>query len=138
MGDFWDANILVEAHTPTLRIFVLDWELAKRGLPGSDVGLFCGAMDILVRGNKVASQAASTILQNFIDAYALNSTHQDASLAQDALFHWGGCNVFWAPRVPRDDKEVVQSLVREGVEFLLHSQDVAFLAQSPLLKLLPK
>jgi aminoglycoside phosphotransferase (APT) family kinase protein len=146
MGDFWDRNILVEAREPTPRIYVLDWELAKRGLPGFDLGVFCGSINFPARGDKVASESAGVILQNFVDAYARSVMNSGddvmASLAQDTLFHWGGCNLFWGRRyLPRErgvDREVIQALVREGVDFLVRSRDTEFLAQSPVQGLLPK
>ncbi|KAF8731251.1 hypothetical protein AX14_004991, partial [Amanita brunnescens Koide BX004] len=40
MGDFWHANVVVSARQEPLRLFVLDWELARTGLPGFEIGLF--------------------------------------------------------------------------------------------------
>ena len=40
MGDFWHANVVVSARQEPLRLFVLDWELARTGLPGLEIGLF--------------------------------------------------------------------------------------------------
>ena len=140
MGDFWHENILIDAHDPTHRVFILDWEVAKRGLPGSDVGIFCGGMNFFIRGDKVASKPAAVILQNFIDGYArcVSDPGDDVGLAQDTLFHWGGYSVFWAPRSPPGNREVVQALVREGVDFMTRSRDIDFLAQSPVQGLVSK
>ena len=77
------------------------------------------------------------ILQNFLDAYSRIS-NRDARLAQDALAHWGINYVFCAPRDPQGDRELVQELVREGVQFTVQSRDKDFLAQSPVKGLLPK
>ncbi|KAJ2915170.1 hypothetical protein MD484_g5223, partial [Candolleomyces efflorescens] len=138
MGDLWDGNILVGDHGPNLRIFVIDWEIARTDLPGSDVGVFCGGINFLVRGGKAASNLASVIVENFIDAYARCSPILEDSLAQDSLFHWGAYYVFWAARYPPGGKEVIQALVKEGVDLLLSSRDTEFLAQSPVRGLLPK
>jgi thiamine kinase-like enzyme len=137
MGDFWHANIVVSVHQQTVTLFLLDWELARTGLPGSEIGLFCGAMNFLVRGNQVASKPASVILQSFIEAYSRTAT-RDANLAQDTSSHWGLYNIFWAPRCPPGDKELVQDLVREGVIQMVQSRNQDFLARSHLKSLLPE
>lgn len=136
MGDFWHGNIVISAHQQPVRLFVLDWELARTGLPGSEIGLFCAAMEFLVRGHQVASRSASVLLQNFLHAYARVS-NRDANLAQDTLSHWGGYYIFWAPRDPPGDRDLVQELVREGVKLLVHSRDKDFQAKSPVKGLLP-
>jgi len=135
MGDLWTENILIDIHQP-LRLYILDWELARTGLPGSEIGLFCAYMCLLGRGNHVTSGPASVILQNFLDTYSRIS-NQDTRLAQDALAHWGISYVFWAPRDPPGDRELVHELVREGVQFLVQSRNKSFLAQSPVKGLLP-
>jgi hypothetical protein len=137
MGDLWHENILIDAHQQPLRLYILDWEFTGTGLPGSEIGLFCANMDLLGRGNHVASGPASVILQNFLDAYSRIS-NRDTRLAQDTLAHWGINYVFCAPRDPPGDRELVHELVREGVQFTVHSRDKDFLAQSPVKGLLPK
>lgn len=137
MGDLWHENILVSADQHSLRLYILDWELARTGLPGSEIGLFCAYIDLLSKGNQVASELAPVILRSFLDAYSRIS-NRDARLAQDTLAHWGISYVFWTPRDPPGDRELVQDFVRKGVEFLVHSQDKAFLAKSPVKGLLPK
>ena len=138
MGDLWQGNILVDAHQHPLRFYILDWELTRTGLPGSEIGHFCANLHALRRSNQVASGPASVILESFIDAYSRISNH-DACLVQDALAHWGINNVYWSPRDPplACDRELVHELVREGVQFTVQSRDIDFLAQSPVKGLLP-
>ena len=38
-----------DQHPP--RIYILDWELARTGLPGSEIGLFCAYLVILSQKN---------------------------------------------------------------------------------------
>jgi len=137
MGDLWDRNIMVSADQHPLCLYLLDWELARTGPPGSEVGMFCASMDLLAHGNQVASRQASVILQSFLDAYSRVS-HRDARLAQDTLVHWGAIHIFWGPRDPPGGKELVHGLVRKGVKFWVHSRDQDFLAQSPIKGLIPK
>ena len=137
MGDLWHENILVSTDQHHLRLYILDWELARTGLPGSEIGLFCAYMGLLGRGSQIASEPVSVILRSFLDAYSRTS-NRDARLAQDTLAHWGVSYVFWTPRDPPGDRELVQDFVRKGVEFLVHSRDNAFLEKSPVKGLLPK
>ena len=50
MGDLWHENIIVSTDQHALRLYILDWELARTGLPGSEIGLFCACMDLLAKG----------------------------------------------------------------------------------------
>ena len=138
MGDLWHENIIVSANQQRpIRLYILDWEFARPGLPGSDIGLFCAYTDILGRRNQVASSPASAMLHSFLDAYSRVSK-RDARLAQDTLAHWGIAYIFWVPRDPPGERELVQETVREGVEFLVHSRDKGFLVRSPVRGLLQK
>ncbi|KAM6491064.1 Protein kinase-like domain containing protein [Amanita muscaria] len=84
MGDLWHENILLNANEHPLRLYILDWELARIGLPGSDIGVFCACMDLLGRGNQVAYKPASVMLQSFIEAYSRIS-NRDISLLPSYL-----------------------------------------------------
>ena len=137
MGDLWQENILVNVDQETLHLYILDWELARTGLPGSEIGLFCASVDLLARGNEVAAKPASALLPAFLDAYSRTS-ERDAHLAQDTLTHWGISYIFWAPRDPPGDRESVQNFVRQGVQYLVRSRDEDFLVQSPVKGLLPR
>ena len=132
MGDLWYENVLVNIDQHPLRLYILDWEFARTGLPGSEIGLFCAYLNFFGQGN----QAASVVLQSFLRAYS-GISYRDIHLAQDTLAHWGLTYIFWAPRDPPGDRELVQDFVRRGVEFLVHSRDKAFLEKSPVRGLLP-
>ena len=134
MGDLWHENILLNTNGHSPRLYVLDWELARIGLPGSEVGLFCSYMNLLGQGN---DKLASAMLQNFIEAYS-HISNREMRLVRDTLMHWGISHIFWAPRDPPGDRKTVQDFVREGVEMLVHLEDKDFLAQSPIKGLLPK
>jgi 5-methylthioribose kinase len=137
MGDLWDRNIIVNPNQHPFRLYLLDWELARTGLPGTDIGTFCASMDILIHGNQFASGPASVILQNFLDAYSRIS-NRDARLAQDTLVHWGAIHVFWGPRDPPGGRKLAHDLVRKGVKFWVDSRDQDFQEQSPVKGLLPR
>jgi len=120
MGDFWPGNIMVtlDSNQQLQRLHVLDWELAKPGLPGVELGQFCAEMYLLRRFVPVAEDAASTVLTTFLHAYAQESK-PDARVARNALVHWGAHLIVLTPRVPWGDKETTRRVVEEGLELIV-------------------
>ncbi|KDQ63165.1 hypothetical protein JAAARDRAFT_188771 [Jaapia argillacea MUCL 33604] len=125
MGDFWTGNILVrlggEGDAQYLeQLYVVDWELAKPGLAGFDVGQFCAEMHLLRRFNDsdAAQDAASRTLSAFLSAYhSVRPT--DVDLARTAIIHAGAHLVAWTPRIPWGDEPRTREVVAEGLELLL-------------------
>jgi len=117
-------------------LYILDWELAKTGLPGVELGQFCAEMHLLTRFDDVARGPASIVLSNFLEAYARTSI-PDHRLARDTLTHWGGHLVVLTPRLPWGDKPSTRKVVMEGVKFLAGSRREDFLKQSVAHALLP-
>ncbi|KAJ7110348.1 kinase-like domain-containing protein [Mycena crocata] len=123
MGDFWPGNILInlDADGVLQRINVVDWEFVKPGLPGLDIGQFCGEMyQTTMCCPEYAAQATQT-LSALLLAYVEGSGH-DAAVARDALIRCGAHLVVWTPRNPWGDKEQTQEVVRQGVEFIVNGR----------------
>ncbi|GLB43504.1 putative phosphotransferase enzyme family protein [Lyophyllum shimeji] len=120
MGDFWPGNVMVtlDSNQQLRRLYILDWELAKPGLPGVELGQFCAEMHLLQRFVPVAQDAASTVLNAFLRAYA-KAYAPDVEVARNALVHWGTHLVVWTPRVPWGDKETTRKVVEEGLQIIL-------------------
>ena len=118
-------------------LYILDWEMAKTGIPGVELGQFCAEMHLLTRFDDVAREPASIVLSNFLEAYPRISI-PDHRFARDALAHWGGHLVILTPRLPWGDKPSTRKVVMEGVEFLVGSWQENFLKQSVVQALLPK
>ncbi|KAG1757815.1 kinase-like domain-containing protein [Suillus lakei] len=124
-GDFWPGNIMVslrrESEGGTLRLgklYVLDWELAKAGLRGLDIGQFCAEMRLLERFYPSRQEEASTIMRSFLLAYR-GGNGPDEALARVAIAHIGAHLVAWTPRTRWGDKEDTRKAVAEGVELLV-------------------
>ncbi|CCL98113.1 uncharacterized protein FIBRA_00107 [Fibroporia radiculosa] len=129
MGDFWPGNVLVALQyneegiaTAIERIVVVDWELAKSGLAGLDVGQFSAELHLLRSFHPASNDAASALLTSFLEAYrrtcdgdALTRKH----VAKIALVHIGAHLVAWTPRVPWGNKEKVRELVQRGIDYLV-------------------
>lgn len=124
-GDFWPGNIMVslrresEGGMPRLaKLYVLDWELAKEGLRGLDIGQFCAEMRLLQRFYPSRQEETSTIMRSFLLAYR-GGSGPDEALARVAIAHVGAHLVAWTPRVYWGDKEDTRKTVAEGVELLV-------------------
>ncbi|KAF8899247.1 hypothetical protein BD779DRAFT_1422633, partial [Infundibulicybe gibba] len=121
MGDFWPGNImLAPTSTDTYTIYVIDWELAKPGLPAHDIGQFCAELDLLDRFapsslTVPSSSPAKSMLHAFIRTYAPTP----APLARTALVHWGCHLAVWTPRAGWGAREPVRAVVKDGVAMML-------------------
>lgn len=99
-------------------IYILDWELARPGLPGVEIGQFCAEMHLLRRFDPFARAPASRILEAFLEAYA-QCGEPDIQLGRDALVHLGSHLVVLTSRAPWGDREGTRRVVQEGVQLLL-------------------
>jgi 5-methylthioribose kinase len=124
-GDFWPGNILVNMQREgdkfvLKRIFIVDWELVKPGIKGTDLGQFCAELHLLRQFHKGTTDAVNTILQTFLETY--NQFHKvDIALSRVANAHMGAHLVGWLPRVPWGEKDRVREVVAEGVEDLVQA-----------------
>jgi len=125
MGDFWTGNIIVclgdtnnDSQLSLERVYVLDWELAKPGLAGLDVGQFCAEMHLLRRFSPLCDESVTTTLNAFFEAYR-NEFEVGVEIVKDAAVHVGAHLVAWTPRVPWGGKERTRDVVNEGVEYLV-------------------
>ncbi|KAG6874398.1 hypothetical protein C0995_015134 [Termitomyces sp. Mi166 len=121
MGDFWPGNIMVglDNEKKLRKLHILDWELAKPGVPGVEIGQLCAEVHLIRRYVPAAEKFASTILDSFLQAYSDQVT-PDIQLARHALTHWGTHLVVWTPRVPTwADNKKVRSVVEEGVQLIV-------------------
>ncbi|KAL0068529.1 hypothetical protein AAF712_004243 [Marasmius tenuissimus] len=122
MGDFWTGNILLdlaEGDTDINRIFVIDWELAKPGLHGLDVGQFCAEVDLVRKFHSANSSASSSMITSFYRAYSSLHESKDAGLYRTAIVHWGAHLVVWTPRTAWGSPEETRKVVQEGIGVML-------------------
>jgi 5-methylthioribose kinase len=124
-GDFWPGNIMVsllkdsDEGTPRLdKLYVLDWEMAKAGLQGLDIGEFCTEMHLLQQFYPSRQEEASVIIRSFLSSYN-RIRGSDEALARVAIVHIGAHLVAWTPQLHRwGGQEKIRGAVAEGVEFL--------------------
>ena len=121
MGDFWPGNILLtEADGP---LALVDWELAKTGLPGHDLGQFIAEIHLIRAFHPSLSGVCSDIIDAFVEGYARERgwatlVEGDPALSRDMLAHQAAHLIAWTPRIPWGDKQTTRAVVLEGYELL--------------------
>ena len=113
MGDFWPGNIMVSLNKKgdLERLYILDWEITRIGIPGIEVGQFCAEIHMLRRFNpEVCGVTATLVLEHFLKAYA-----GDAEQARRAFVHMGVHMSVLGARIEWGEKEVTRQVVLEGV-----------------------
>lgn len=124
MGDFWTGNVLVRVKPDGMldRVYVVDWELAKPGLPGHDVGQMVAELHLLRQFVDGATPAAEETVRAFWRAYAEKAGADTSEIARVARRHVGAHLVAWTPRCPWwTPSERVREVVLEGVSLLVES-----------------
>ncbi|KAF8203862.1 kinase-like domain-containing protein [Pholiota molesta] len=125
MGDFWPGNVLVlsDAQGRLERLYVIDWELSKAGLPGVEIGQFCAEMHMLRRCiPDVCKETASLVLDNFFREYRKAQGSGDVDVARQTLVRWGTHMVILGARVDWGGKELSRELVLEGARMLVEGE----------------
>ncbi|KAJ8518781.1 hypothetical protein ONZ45_g4216 [Pleurotus djamor] len=135
MGDFWPGNVVVNLTESgdLLSLYVVDWELAKTGLPGLDLGQFCAEIHTLRSFNTASESSCSEVLTAFLQSYASSTQSTDPiDLARSTATHIGAHLVAWTPRVDWGGKELTRSVVLQGTELLVrgHAGSHDFLKDS--------
>ena len=128
MGDFWTGNIVVNTHTDASgvtkvdRIFVIDWEVTKPGLPYLDFGQFVAEMHSLrLFYADTAKELVEGALDEFYAAYR-EGYSIDEKYVRGATAHLGAHLVAWTPVVGWEPREKVREAVLEGVGYLVSSK----------------
>ncbi|KAI0248383.1 kinase-like domain-containing protein [Lactifluus subvellereus] len=134
MGDFWPGNVLVQEDgedegkgegKDDRVLVVVDWELAKPGLAGLDVGQFCAELATLRQLRPERAEAAGEVLKNFVRAYFAGDVGPEADETRRvALGHFGVHLVVWTPRTGWNaGPEATRAVVLNGVARLAEGAD---------------
>ena len=128
MGDFWPGNVLVgvgEASKEESQTLVVDWEIARPGLPGVDVGQFCAELATLLCLHPEGADAAGEVLKNFVHVYFAGDVGPEAAETRRvALGHFGVHLAVWTPRAEwTAEVQAKRALVMHGVKCLVEGAD---------------
>lgn len=133
MGDFWTGNIVVRTRTDTdtdtgamtvERIFVIDWELTKPGLPFLDFGQFVAEMHTLRRFHESSAPCLRVVdaaLTAYFAAYRAGYPVDEAYL-RGATAHVGAHLLAWTVVAGWEPKGRVREVALEGVRYLVASK----------------
>ncbi|KAG6333445.1 hypothetical protein ID866_5647 [Astraeus odoratus] len=123
-GDFWTGNVIVSpkrgadgAIEGVKKIYVLDWEAAKTGLPGLDLGQMCAELHLISRFHPHREDSANTVIRSFLSMYR-RSRPTDCALTRVAVSHLGAHLVVLTPRFGWGGRERTREVVQEGVDLL--------------------
>ncbi|KAF8596497.1 hypothetical protein BDV93DRAFT_514114 [Ceratobasidium sp. AG-I] len=121
MGDFWLNNILVSnGPEEGLRLYVIDWELARCARPEVDVGSF--AMVSWSVAHRYPSQSCFRLIQEFYKSYR---KHYAVDIVQVALWSgvivvgWGAMMEWAADR----GEQTLEAIAKAGVDLLEAAQE---------------
>ena len=125
MGDFWPGNVLVGVEDNDSQTLVVDWEIARPGLAGVDVGQFCAELATLRRLHSDRAEAAGEVLKNFVHVYFAGDVGPEADERRRvALGHFGVHLVVWTPRAEwTAGVQAKRGLVMDGVKCLVEAAD---------------
>ncbi|GJE85868.1 kinase-like domain-containing protein [Phanerochaete sordida] len=131
-GDFWTGNVIVRlagagaARRPA-RAFVVDWELAKTGVPGNDLGQFAAEVLQARTFFPACEPAAAALLPALLGAYRAAAPGMDMrETARFAVAHVGAHISTWTPRTETwraQGRDLVRQVVLQGVQLLLQAHD---------------
>ena len=125
MGDFWPGNVLVGAEEKDGPTLVVDWEIARPGLAGVDVGQFCAELATLRRLHPERADVAGEVLKNFVHAYFAGDVGPEVDETRRvAVGHVGVHLVVWTPRAEWSaEVQAKRALVMNGVKHLVEGAD---------------
>ncbi|KAF8140469.1 kinase-like domain-containing protein [Boletus edulis] len=131
-GDLWPGNLVVSLRRGTdgniegvEKLYVLDWELGKTGLPGLDLGQFCAEMYTLSEFYPTRRESTQTIIGSFLGTYGeRRGKGKDIELARIVMSHIGAHLVTWTPRVSSwSGRQKTREVVEKGVEMLVLGEE---------------
>lgn len=133
MGDFWTANIIVDQDSSGCikRAFVVDWEIARAGLPYLDYGQLTAELHTLRLFYPEADTCVNEILASYALGYKRNSV-VDAEFTRGAAIHVGAHLVAITQMACWEPKERIPQVMLEGAEYMIHGnhRDLDWLSRS--------
>lgn len=130
-GDLWPGNLVLSLRRGAggsiegvEKLYVLDWEVSKTGLPGLDLGQFCAEMYILSEFHPAREESTRTMIESFLGAYRERRGKEDIELARTVVSHIGAHMVAWTPRISSwSGREKTREVVEKGVEMLVLGEE---------------
>lgn len=128
MGDFWTGNLLLTLD-PSPHVMVVDWEGARPGFPGLDIGQFLAELHLLRVFHSDSRACINIIITSAYRAIVLqdgdrpDAEQRLAQTVRDSAGRMGAHLIVLTPRMPWGGPEKTQEVVQEGLEYILRSVD---------------
>ena len=131
-GDLWPGNLMVSLKRRTdgsvegvEKVWVLDWELCKTGLPGLDLGQLCAELYILSEFYPAREESTRSLIGSFLGTYReRRGKDGDVELARIVMSHIGAHVVAFTPRISSwSGREKTREVVEKGVEMLVLGEE---------------
>lgn len=127
-GDFWPGNVLVKlgADGTASSVTVLDWELAKPGLAGLDVGQLCAELYYLERFSG-SPEVGKAMRHSFLKTYrGAVSGFDMADVARVAATHIGAHHAVWTAKIsPYKDHPEAKDVISQGIVYFVEGFDAS-------------
>lgn len=104
-------------------VVVVDWEMARIGLPGMEVGQFAAEVFMCGRFHpEVCKRISQAVLDNFFSSYAGKFNVTEA-LAKRALAHFGTHLAVIGPTVGWGEKGITREVALEGAKAIVEAHE---------------
>ena len=114
------------------KIFVVDWEMSRIGLPGIELGQFAAEIFFCGRFHpEVCQETSKVVLDNYFAAYSTKFPATE-DIARRALVHFGTHMAVVGPTVGWGPKEISREVALEGAKVVVegYQADLAGLKRS--------
>ncbi|KAF8513992.1 kinase-like domain-containing protein, partial [Hysterangium stoloniferum] len=138
MGDLWSGNILVSSDAG-VHVNIIDWELAKPGLAGLDIGHCFAELHQMRFFYPASKNSVTAIISSFTAAYRETVLESGSGLnlvevARFAASRAGTHMVVLTPQIPswKKGEEKQREMMKEGIEYITraHGGDDKWLKES--------
>lgn len=124
--------VVLDSDGKLEKIFVVDWEMSRIGLPGIEVGQFAAEIYFCGRFHKdICEETSKVVLDNYFAAYSQKFPATEG-LARRALIHFGTHLAVIGPTVGWGPKEISREVALEGAQVIVegYQADMASLKRS--------
>jgi 5-methylthioribose kinase len=127
MGDFWPGNILVSSDAG-VHVNVIDWEVAKPGLAGLDIGQCFAELHQMRFFSPASTDSVTAIISSFTAAYRETVLESGSGLnlvevARLAASRAGTHMVVMTPLILtwKKGEEKQREMMKEGIEYIMRA-----------------
>lgn len=115
--------VVLDEKKELKKVVVVDWEMARIGLPGMEVGQFAAEIFFCGRFHPdICKDTSKAVLDNFFSSYA-SKFGVTKELAKRALVHFGTHLAVIGPTVGWGEKEMSREVALEGARAIVEAHE---------------